>query len=184
MHAELLMENSSLRRFLSIKSSETVDGKGAYRVAKALRSEIEINLRHANKLDEKSLFDWRNHPKIREVSFNKSEITWEQHHDWFSASLLNSNRFLLIGEYKNKPVGVVRFDLQNDGAEISIYLVQENESYGLGLPLIRSAEKWICENHNGIKRLNANVLESSKLSQEFFIKAGYTPDSRVYCKEL
>lgn len=184
MHAVLLMDNSSLRRLLSIKSSETVDGNGAYRVAKALRSEIEINLRQANKLDEKSLFDWRNHPKIREVSFNKNEITWEQHHDWFSATLLNSNRVLLIGEYKNKPVGVVRFDLQNDSAEISIYLMQENESFGLGLPLIRSAEKWICEHRNGIKRLNANVLESNKLSQRFFIKAGYTPDTRMYCKEL
>jgi UDP-2,4-diacetamido-2,4,6-trideoxy-beta-L-altropyranose hydrolase len=184
MHAELLMDNSSLRRLLSIRSSETVDGNGAYRVAKALRSEIEINLRQADKLDEKSLFEWRNHSKIRAVSFNKNEITWEQHHDWFSASLLNSNRLLLIGECKNKSVGVVRFDLQNDSAEISIYLVQENENNGLGLPLIRSAEKWICKHRSGIKKLNANVLESNKLSQGFFIKAGYTPETRMYCKEL
>ncbi len=184
MHAELLMDNSSLRSLLSTRSSEAVDGNGAYRVAKALRSEIEINLRQAGKLDEKSLFDWRNHPKIREVSFNKNEITWEQHHDWFSASLLNSNRVLLIGEYQNKSVGVVRFDLQNDSAEISIYLVQDNETNGLGLPLVRSAEKWICEHRSEIKKLNANVLESNKLSQGFFIKAGYTPDTRMYCKEL
>lgn len=184
MHAELLMDNSSLRSLLSIRSSEIVDGNGAHRVAKALRSEIEINLRQADKLDEKSLFEWRNHPKIREVSFNKNEITWEQHHDWFSASLLNSNRVLLIGEYKNKSVGVVRFDLQNDSAEISIYLVQENENNGLGLPLIRSAEKWICKHRSEVKKLKANVLEANKLSQQFFIKAGYTPETRLYCKEL
>lgn len=184
MHAELLMDNSSLRSLLSIRSSETVDGNGAYRVAKALRSEIEIDLRQADILDEKSLFEWRNHPKIRAVSFNKNEITWEQHHDWFSASLSNSNRVLLIGEYKDKSVGVVRFDLQNDSAEISIYLVQENENNGLGLPLIRSAEKWIYKHRSGIKKLNANVLESNKLSQGFFIKAGYTPETRMYYKEL
>ena len=123
-------------------------------------------------------------PKIRDVSFNKNEITWDQHHHWFSALLSNSQRVLLIGEYKNQSVGVVRFDLQNDSAEISIYLVQENESNGLGLPLIRSAEKWICKHRSGIKKLNANVLESNKLSQGFFIKAGYIPVTRMYCKEL
>lgn len=105
MHAELLMANSSLRNLLSVRSAETVDGKGAFRVAKALWTEIEISLRLADKLDEKFLFEWRNHPKIREVSFNKNEITWEQHHNWFSAVLSNSNVVLLIGEYKDKSVG-------------------------------------------------------------------------------
>ena len=184
MHAELLLDNSSLRNLLSTRSAEIVDGNGAYRVAQTLRSEMVINLRQASILDEEYLFAWRNHPKIRDVSFNKNEITWDQHHHWFSALLSNSQRVLLIGEYKNQSVGVVRFDLQNDSAEISIYLVQENESNGLGLPLIRSAEKWICKHRSGIKKLNANVLESNKLSQGFFIKAGYIPVTRMYCKEL
>ncbi|MEI2635671.1 MAG: UDP-2,4-diacetamido-2,4,6-trideoxy-beta-L-altropyranose hydrolase [Methylotenera sp.] len=183
-HVEVLIENNALRNLLSVRSAEIVDCEGVYRVAQALHSEIVINLRQANKFDEKLLFEWRNHPKIRAVSFNKNEITWDQHHNWFSASLSNSNRVLLIGEYNNKSVGVVRFDLQNDDAEISIYLVQENENNGLGLPLIRSAEKWICKHRRGVKKLNANVLETNKLSQQFFIKAGYTPETRLYCKEL
>lgn len=183
-HVEALIENNVLRNLLSIRSAEIVDGKGVYRVAQALRSEIEINVRQANELDEKRLFEWRNHPKIRAVSFNKNEITWDQHHNWFSASLSNSNRVLLIGECNNKSVGVVRFDLQNDSAEISIYLVQENENNGLGLPLIRSAEKWICQHRSEVKKLKANVLEANKLSQQFFIKAGYAPETRMYCKEL
>lgn len=183
-HVETLIENNVLRNLLSIRSAEIVDGKGVYRAAQALRSEIEINLRQANELDEKLLFEWRNHPKIRAVSFNKNEITWDQHHNWFIASLSNSNRVLLIGEYNNKFVGVVRFDLQNDDAEISIYLVQENENNGLGLPLIRSAEKWICKHRSEVKKLKANVLEANNVSQQFFIKAGYIPETRMYCKEL
>lgn len=184
MHTELLLDNSSLRNLLSTRSADTVDGNGVYRVVQALRSEIEVNLRQAGALDEEYLFEWRNHPKIREVSFDKNVITWDQHHCWFSALLTNSQKVLLIGEYKKQPLGVVRFDLQNDSAEISIYLVQENESNGLGLPLIRSAEKWIREHRSGIKKLNANVLESNTLSQNFFIKAGYIPVTRKYCKEL
>lgn len=184
VHIELLIENSSLRKFLSTKSSELVDGIGAQRVTQELRSEININLRQANLLDEKFLFESRSHPKIRQVSFNKSEFSWEQHQNWFRALLLSSNRVLLIGEYKNKPAGVVRFDLENDSAEISIYLVQDSEFSGLGLPLIKNAEKWIFLNRSEIKTLTAKVIEGNSVSKSFFLKAGYIPKTTVYFKEL
>ena len=184
MHVSLLMDNSSLRCLLSKNSGEIVDGNGTYRVAQVLRADKEIQIRQANATDEKSLFEWRNHRKIREVSLNTDEITWDQHHAWFSTLLSNNNRVLLVGEYKDTPIGVVRFDLQNDCAEISIYLVQQNESNGLGISLLRSAEKWIFEYRNEIKKLKANVLENNHLSQSFFIKAGYKLVTKMYSKEL
>ena len=184
IHAEALIESKALRNFLSARSAEIVDGNGANRVAQFLRSELEVQLRQAEGSDEKSLFDWRNHPKIRAVSFNKNEIVWQQHHDWFNALLIDANKVLLIGEYKNQPVGVVRFDLQGGIAELSIYLVQQDGNNGLGIPLIKSAEKWILKNRSEIKTLKAHVLEANKLSQRFFLKAGYTLDTKTYYKEL
>jgi UDP-2,4-diacetamido-2,4,6-trideoxy-beta-L-altropyranose hydrolase len=183
-HVETLIENNALRHLLSVRSAETVDGKGVDRVIQSLRSEIEINLRETDHSDERYLFGWRNHPKIREVSFNKSEITWRQHQDWFNALLSDSNRVLLIGEYKNKPVGVVRFDLENDTAEVSIYLVQEIGNDGLGMPLLKSAEKWIFKHRSEIKKLKAHVLENNEVSHRFFVKAGFVPETRAYYKEL
>jgi RimJ/RimL family protein N-acetyltransferase len=183
-HVSLLMENNSLRHLLSRNSAEIVDGNGTYRVVQALQADKEIHIRQANEADEKSLFEWRNHRNIRKVSLNQDEITWVQHQAWFSALLSNNNRVLLVGEYKDTPIGVVRFDLQDDCAEISIYLVQQNESNGLGISLLRCAEKWICEYRNEIKKLKANVLENNHLSQSFFIKAGYKPVTKMYSKEL
>lgn len=183
-HIEGLIENKALRRLLSVRSAEMVDGKGANRVVKYLRSEMEIHLRKATPHDEQALFEWRNHQKIREISFNKHEIEWEQHCNWFNALLSDNNRVLLIGEYKNKPVGVVRFDLDNDAAEVSIYLIQDVGNEGLGMPLLRSAEKWICQHRTEIKMLKAHVLEGNQVSHKFFIKAGFSAEIRAYYKKL
>jgi UDP-2,4-diacetamido-2,4,6-trideoxy-beta-L-altropyranose hydrolase len=183
-HVEVLIENNALRSLLSARSSETVDGKGVSRVIKFLRSELEINIREADLSDKKSLFAWRNHPEIRAVSFNKSEIMWQHHQDWFSALLADGNRVLLIGEYKNQPVGVVRLDLEDDVAAVSIYLVQKDGNVGMGMPLLVSAEKWIFKHRKKIKKLTAQVLEHNKVSQSFFVKAGFTPQNRTYFKEL
>lgn len=183
-HIEALIENSTLRHLLSVRSAETVDGKGVGRVVQFLRSELEIKLRKADCSDEKSLFEWRNHPEIRAVSFNKSEILWQQHQDWFNALLLDSNRVLLIGEYKNQSVGVVRLDLDNDVAEVSIYLVPKDGNAGMGLPLLISAEKWLSTHRNGIKKLKAHVLEENKVSHRFFVKAGFNPEATTYYKEI
>ncbi|MGQ0442862.1 MAG: UDP-2,4-diacetamido-2,4,6-trideoxy-beta-L-altropyranose hydrolase [Methylophilaceae bacterium] len=184
LHAEALIQNKALRKLLSIKSLEIVDGNGAYRVAQYLQSELEIQLRQATPSDERALFEWRNHATIRAASFNKNEIAWQQHHDWFTALLSDANKLLLIGESRNQPVGVVRFDLQGDTAEISIYLVPQESNHGLGIPLIKSAEVWITKNRNEIKTVTAHVLESNELSQRFFVKAGYTLHTKTYCKEL
>lgn len=183
-HVEALIENSTLRHLLSLKSAEAVDGKGVGRVVQFLRSELEVKLREADCSDEKSLFEWRNDPEIRAVSFNKSEIMWHQHQDWFSALLADSNRVLLIGEYKNQPVGVVRLDLENGIAEVSIYLVQKVGNVGMGMPLLKSAEKWLSTHRNGIKKLKAHVLEDNKVSQSFFVKAGFNPEATTYYKEI
>lgn len=183
-HIHSILDNPSLRHLMSVNSAEIVDGKGVERVKKVLLSNQEITLRLAVMADEKSLFEWRNHSKIREVSFNKNEISWDQHHQWFNSILQNDKRLLLIGEYKNKPIGVVRFDFLNETAEISIYLVQQHYSAGLGMPLIKAAEDWIYQYRKTTKRLNANVIESNGQSQRFFIKAGYTPVIRTYSKEL
>lgn len=183
-HILSILDNPALRHMLSVNSAELVDGEGAERVKKVMFSNQEITLRQAVMADEKSLFEWRNHRKIREVSIDKDEIVWDQHHQWFHSLLKNDKRLLLIGEYKHKPIGVVRFDFLDETAEISIYLVQQHDSAGLGIPLLKAAEDWIHKFRKTTKRLNANVIESNEQSQRFFIKAGYMPVTRMYSKEL
>lgn len=183
-HVEALIENQALRHLLSANSAALVDGAGATKVARTLLTATQLDIRLATIADEQDLYTWRNHPKIREVSFNQQVITLEQHTQWFRDTLSNPNRLLLIGELKENPVGVVRFDIDGDSAEVSIYLIQENNYKGLGQSLLSSAEQWLKANKKNISVIKANVIEENSISQLFFTHAGYKPVSRSYEKVL
>lgn len=183
-HVGALIENQALRHLLSVNSAALVDGAGTTKVARILLTATHLKMRLATIADEQDLYEWRNHPKIREVSFNQQVIPLEQHTQWFRNTLSNPNRLLLIGEMKKNPVGVVRFDIDGDSAEVSIYLIQENHHKGLGQSLLSSAEQWLKENKTNISLIKANVIEKNSISQRFFTQAGYKPVSRSYEKVL
>lgn len=183
-HGLALIENHSLRYLLSSNSAVLVDGRGAEKVAKRLSLVSSITIREATLSDENDLFLWRNHPKIRDVSFNKDEIGFAQHTSWFRSVLTDENKILLIGEFENKPVGVVRFDVVDNVAEVSIYLVQKNENKGKGSSLLQTAEIWLKKNKNHITAIRASVVECNDVSHRFFINAGFKPIFRSYQKEL
>lgn len=183
-HALALIENHSLRHLLSSNSALLVDGKGAEKVARKLRSATLVTVREAKLSDEHGLFLWRNHPSIRNISFNKNEISSEQHANWFKGILASESNLLLIGEYEGRSVGVVRFDVVDTVAEVSIYLIQKSENKGMGLSLLQSAELWLKKNKKHIRAIKASVIESNDISHRFFIRAGFQPVSRSYRKEL
>lgn len=183
-HVETLIENQALRHLLSVNSAALVDGAGTKKVARILLTASHLHMRLARIADELDLYKWRNHPTIRAVSFNQQDITLEQHRQWFRNTLSNPDRLLLIGELKEKPVGVVRFDIDGNSAEVSIYLIQENQLKGFGQSLLSNAEHWLRANKKNISVIKANVIEENSVSQRFFKQAGYKPVSRSYEKEL
>lgn len=184
IHLQALIENHALRRLLSVNSATLVDGAGTTKVARILLTTTHLDMRLATISDEHDLYEWRNHPKIRAVSFNQQAITLEQHSQWFRNTLSNPDRLLLIGELKENPVGVVRFDIDGNSAEVSIYLIQEPHHKGLGQALLSSAEQWLKTNKKNISVIKADVIEANSISQRFFTHAGYKPVSRSYEKVL
>lgn len=182
-HLVALTENGLLRESLSRKGMELVNGLGTERVISRLGiSDIEI--RQADTNDSRSLFQWRNHPSIREVSRDKSVIEWEKHQGWFESVLADPERFLLIGQRAQTPLGVVRFDRQDDAAEISIYAVPGLAEPGVGQSLLRSAELWLANNHPEIRKIRAQVLENNSRSHRMFAGAGYEIESTYYSKRV
>jgi UDP-2,4-diacetamido-2,4,6-trideoxy-beta-L-altropyranose hydrolase len=182
-HLSSLIENSCLRKLISVNGVQAVDGQGALRVIGRMGFG-EIDIRTARADDSQHLFAWRNHSTIREASRNSDVIKWEDHSKWFSSVLRDSNRCLVIGESAGIPVGVVRFDIQNDQAEISIYLVPETKISGRGYDLLQSAEQWFSLNYPDVKILRAHVLGTNERSQQFFWGAGYQVESTSCFKRL
>ena len=182
-HLCALMENGYLRLSISRRAMQVVDGRGVLRVIGNLDCS-DIKIRAAVREDLKQLFEWRNHPTVRVVSRNPGVISWEDHQKWFSSVIKDPERLVLIGQREGVPLGVVRFDIHGDEAEVSIYLVPGIQRAGEGSDLLRSAERWFAANRPDVRKLCAQVLGGNERSQRLFIGAGYQVGSTTFSKRL
>jgi UDP-2,4-diacetamido-2,4,6-trideoxy-beta-L-altropyranose hydrolase len=183
-HVRSLMENSCLRQLISRNGMQSVNGRGALRVIGSMGCCNGVAIRTAILDDLESLFIWRNHPTIRAVSRNTDAIKWEDHRHWFASVLSDPNRLLLIGECEEVPIGVVRFDIRDHEAEISIYLVPDAKTSARGRDLLQSAEQWCSFNLPAVSTLRAHVLGANERSQHLFLAAGYDVESTYYLKRI
>lgn len=182
-HAVALISNESLRQAISRKGMQTVDGRGVLRVIRQMGCNA-VYVRPACDDDSQNLFEWRNHPSNRNVSRNAELIDWEAHAGWFKSVLADPNRELLIGLRGGQPVGVVRFDVHNSEAEVSIYLVPGVGEPGLGSDLLLSAEHWFITHRCDVILLRAHVLGDNLPSHRLFEAGGYQLRSTDYFKRI
>jgi len=182
-HVCALMENSNLRKLISHHAMCAVDGRGVLRVIRKMGcSRIEIRV--ATEDDAGKLFTWRNNRMIRLVSRNSEEIKWIDHQEWYASVLSSPDKVLLIGEYQNLSVGVVRCDIQGRIAELSIYVVPDVKLTGVGPDLLQSAEAWLEKFRPEIREIKAEVLGGNERSQYLFLGADYQVEYTAYVKRL
>jgi len=182
-HLGTLLENDYLRQAISRKALQAVDGRGVLRVIGYLGFNT-IKIIRAAQDDLEKLYAWRNHPSIRAVSRNPEVITWADHQNWFSEMLVSTDRVLLIGQCDDEPMGVVRFDIQDGEAEVSIYVVPGIEKVGLGHDLLQAAERWLVASRPEVCTVRAHVLADNERSQRLFLGSGYQVDSTYFSKRL
>lgn len=184
LHIGALLENPSLRAFISGQGMSAVDGSGGLRIASRMGC-TGVTMRAANSQDSAALHRWRNHASIRAVSRSVEPISWEEHCAWFNDVQANPRRKLLIGEREGEPVGVVRFDLEDSGqAEVSIYLVPDASFRCRGSDLLQSAENWISRHCTNVLWIHAHVKGTNKRSNGLFIAAGYDIENTRFLKKL
>lgn len=146
---------------------------------------MEITLRTATINDAKNLFDWRNSVEARYYSSDPNPIEMADHLSWLQHSLALPNRRLLIAEHQNKPIGVLRFDIDSlNQAEISIYLVPGLANKGWGTKILKSGTEWVKNNLPHVKNLVAKILSENISSQRAFEKAGFNPTAYIYEKSI
>lgn len=183
LHLRALLENGALRQLISSEGRKSVDGRGVLRAA-ARMGLTGIEMRQARSADSADLHAWRNHPAIRAVSRNVEPIAREDHRRWFASMLDDPSRRLLIGQRNGETVGVVRFDILNDQAEVSIYLVPDARTACRGSDLLQSAEIWLAEYCPDVKLIRAHVKGSNARSQGLFMAAGYEVENALFSKKL
>jgi UDP-2,4-diacetamido-2,4,6-trideoxy-beta-L-altropyranose hydrolase len=182
-HVGALLENQALRHLMARIGMRTVDGRGASRVAAAMGSS-GIEVRVATAADSRKLHEWRNDPAVRAVSRTTAPIDWDTHQRWLESVLKAPDRSLLIGERQDTPVGVVRFDMRDSEAQISIYLVPGDHPPGEGRSLLESAERWLAARRPDVTRFGAEVIAGNARSEGLFLGSGYRLDSTRYVKRI
>lgn len=131
-----------------------------------------ITLRKAVENDTKDLFDWRNDQDTRNASIDDRPINYQDHEKWMKNVINDRNRLLYIAEEKGAKIGMVRFDIEGEIAEVSINLAPNMRGKGYGARLLDMAhQKLNAEKKNLV--VSAKVKASNMASIKTFLKAGY-----------
>jgi UDP-2,4-diacetamido-2,4,6-trideoxy-beta-L-altropyranose hydrolase len=161
----------------SKSASDLVDGEGSMRVAQAVVLG-KIQLREVDQSDCKLLWYWANDPKVRQSSFNPCSISFEEHDQWFTAKLYDSESYIFVAEKEDGvPVGQIRFEMNNCEANVS-YSVQHNyRGLGLGEIILRMG---ILKLIDFIKQpiiFQGKVKIDNIVSQKIFEKVGFSEEN-------
>ncbi len=134
-----------------------------------------IIFRCADEGDEKLLFYFINHPKIRSYSYITKKIIYKEHVDWFEKKLRSRNSIIIIAESENNGtfIGQVRYDkISSDIAEVSVYLNPNFFSKGFGTKLLKYTSVLGFELLD-VSELTAYIKKTNKISIKAFEKVGY-----------
>lgn len=183
LHLRALIGNAALRAHLSRRALDAVDARGTPRVARLMAGPV-VSVRPANAADSRELFEWRNAPEVRRFSRNEAPIAREEHDRWLAAVLADPDRLLLVGHEGATPVGVVRYDVSGDDAEVSIHLAPGRGGRGAGSALLAAAERWLVARRPGVRTLLAEVRAGNDVSHRLFAGCGFEAASTRYRRRV
>ena len=133
----------------------------------------DLRIRSAEPKDSAAIWQWRNDAATRMASVNTNEVSWADHQTWYDRALASSERFLLVGEFDDEPVGVVRFDATGPGIwEISINMAPRARGKRLSVPLLKAGHAWLIENFSP-QSITALIRVENSASLRAFENAGY-----------
>ena len=147
---------------------------GAYQ-SESLMSNI-INLTKAGITDINDMFEWRNHPDIRENFFNQELLSWEEHEKWFMAKLKDPDTTVYMAYYKKEKIGTIRFESKESVIKTSVMLNPLFLGKGLGSQVIKlGVEEYIKEKKPDMQII-AEIKKDNLASINAFKKAGFKVD--------
>ena len=123
--------------------SRLFDGKSKYRFL-SLIDRLNMSFRKVNEDDLTLLYNWSNNKVVRENSYNKSEISFADHSQWFLRKLSDSNSLVLIAIINEKESGTIRYEFDTDSTTVGISISEEFRGRNLGSTMLRqSAIKYV-----------------------------------------
>jgi RimJ/RimL family protein N-acetyltransferase len=174
-----VIQAQELRRSLSYRSRQLVDGKGAARVVSILRGQEAVHLRPVQPGDRRLLWEWANDPDVRASSFSPEPISWETHEPWFDEKLNSSQKsgsrtlIFIAQDRATNAVGQIRFDLRPDRDwEVGISVDRKMRGRGLGSELIAAGLRKLLQ-ETATARVHAHIKPENVASAKSFERAAF-----------
>lgn len=172
MLAASLLARPSLLERMSRRASSVCDGRGAQRVAIAMLAH-GVRLRGAVADDAERVWSWRDAPSTRRHFTNPRSVPLAEHVAWWSRTLNDPQRDLLIAEIGPLAVGVLRFDRTDAEATVSVYLDPDLTGLGLGRRILEAGRRYVASTSPAVTTLIADILPANVASAAAFELAGY-----------
>lgn len=149
-----------------------------------------VHIREAGTADGELLFAWANDMDVRRNAFSQHEISWEEHTAWLKGKLAAVGCYILIGfiyeeDMEERPIGQVRFDIDNTTAEIDYSVEARLRGQGYGTALLEAALAWMQDERRQagekISRFTALVKRSNPASGRVFEKCRFLKSEEEDC---
>jgi UDP-4-amino-4,6-dideoxy-N-acetyl-beta-L-altrosamine N-acetyltransferase len=124
----------------------------------------------------KTVFEWRNSPRIRDSMFTNSEISWNEHLSWFEKIRTEEKDFHYIFLYKDIPKGFLYFnecDSKENTLNWGFYMGSPQEKMGLSY-LMGILGLKIAFNKAKIDNILGEVLEYNTKSLRYHLQLGFS----------
>ena len=134
-----------------------------------------LQLRGGRPEDVDLVFRWANDPTTRQVSFNRSPISYDTHLRWYAEQLERSDRNVFIAwDVNETPVALVRLDRGEcqHRCIVSINVAPGERGRGIGTAALKAATPVAMT--LGFRTIDAYIRPTNGASIKAFVKAGYS----------
>ena len=177
---ENTLANSAALATMSAVAASICDGRGAVRLADHLwqdRNET-LNIRPADAGDVLDLWTWRNDLDARRMAFQTMPLPLASHMHWFEATMRSAHVKMYIGEQGDEKIGMVRFDVSDASALVSVNISPAWRNRGIARQLLRKTIQHFERYHSGIA-LRAQIRSENRASQKVFAALGFVLENET-----
>ncbi len=136
---------------------------------------VTLKIRCANTDDSEDIFAWRNDETTRLMSHSVEPVRWVDHCRWFEAALNDEHRhfFICSTSSNDEKVAVVRCDVEEEVAKISINLSPQMRGNGLAKASLKLAISFFLSKIDSVSQIDAEVKSNNIASSRTFEGIGF-----------
>lgn len=140
-----------------------------------------VYLRNVTENDLELIFNWANEKEARKNSFNKEDISYKQHKEWFLNKMKNKDMFYIL-QQDDAVIGQIRVEKIDIGLLISYSIDVKKRGKGYGKIIVQLLEKELLK-YRINEKIIGYVKESNAASVKIFMDLGYeySIENNIYC---